>query len=232
MAEPEFDQHAGHYQEVLDQSLAAFGETTEFYARLKAQQLLAYTASTLGTPRALSCLDVGCGTGVTMACLDESFSSLSGCDISTGMVAEAAKRLPAVHLEVCQPGVALPFADRSFDVAYTACTLHHVPVADRPAFVAEMVRVVRPGGLVFTFEHNPYNPVTRAVVKGCEFDNDAILLTPREARQLFSRAGLDRLRLRYYIWFPRSLGFLRGLEPALGRVPLGGQYVLAGRRAP
>ena len=95
---------------------------------------------------------------------------------------------------------------------------------------AELARVVRPGGLVFVFEHNPWNPVTRAIVRDCPLDRDAVLLTAPETRGLLSRAGLEVVEQRYYLFFPRSLGFLRRFEPWLAWLPLGGQYYVAARK--
>jgi ubiquinone/menaquinone biosynthesis C-methylase UbiE len=42
----------------------------------------------------------------------------------------------------------IPFSDASFDVVLCTVALHHIPRADRAAAVAEMKRVVRPGGRV------------------------------------------------------------------------------------
>ena len=41
---------------------------------------------------------------------------------------------------------ALPFADGSFDLVASTLMLHHLPKQDRPACVAEMLRVLKPGG--------------------------------------------------------------------------------------
>ena len=35
-------------------------------------------------------------------------------------------------------------------------------------------------GQLIIFEHNPLNPITRKIVKECEYDEDAILLTPKK----------------------------------------------------
>ena len=51
-----------------------------------------------------------------------------------------------------------------------------------PAFVAELARVVRPGGLVVVFEHNPLNPLTRLVVSRVTFDDGVRLLRSGERR--------------------------------------------------
>ena len=47
------------------------------------------------------------------------------------------------------------------DATYATCVMHHVPRARWRLFASELGRVTRPGGTVLTFEHNPYNPLTR-----------------------------------------------------------------------
>ena len=53
-------------------------------------------------------------------------------------------------------GVRLPFAEGAFDISHSSNVLEHV--TDPAAFVDEMVRVVRPGGLVFLAFTNWYSP--------------------------------------------------------------------------
>ena len=68
-----------------------------------------------------------------------------------------------------------------------------------------MRRVCRPGGLIVLFEHNPWNPLTRRAVRGCEFDRDAELLSRREASRLLSEAGVEDRRGRYILFFTAEL---------------------------
>ncbi len=68
---------------------------------------------------------------------------VEGLDCSVAMLAEASRRHPAhtfTHGDVC----ALPYADATFDVVTTVFTLRNFP--DRDAGLAEMLRVLRPGG--------------------------------------------------------------------------------------
>ena len=104
---------------------------------------------------------------------------LVGLDVSAEMTSRAAERNPGVEYVVSDAAM-FPFADSTFDVAFASCVLHHVPRGERAALVAELARVVRPGGLVSVLEHNPINPATRLVVARCEFDEDAVLLRMRE----------------------------------------------------
>lgn len=91
------------------------------------------------------CLEVGCGTGLVLERVARFARHAEGIDLSEGMLQRARER----GLRVRQgSAVELPYADASFDVAYSFKVLAHVPDVDRA--LAEMFRVVRPGGhLVF-----------------------------------------------------------------------------------
>lgn len=86
-------------------------------------------------------LDVGCGTGW----LARHFSDYTGIDGSPDAVAEAGRLGRDVRLgDVGEP---LPFPDASFDGVVLKDLLEHV--TDPVAVVAEVHRVLRPGGRVF-----------------------------------------------------------------------------------
>lgn len=174
-------------------------------------------------------LDVGCGVGLTDRYLGE-LSSVVGVDISPGVLEVAREANPGVWY-VEYDGKRLPFEDESFDLAFTICVLHHVPVAGWSAFIAEISRCVRPGGLVALFEHNPFNPLTRLVVHRCAFDKDVTLLRRSKAVRLLREAGLELVESAFILFFPWRVPALNALELHLGRVPLGSQYFVAGRKA-
>ena len=58
----------------------------------------------------------------------------------------------------------------------------------------------------------------------CAFDHDAILLRAGTLARSLKASGWQVLRIRYHVFFPQVLKALRVIEPALGRIPLGGQY--------
>jgi SAM-dependent methyltransferase len=125
----------------------------------------------------------------------------------------------------------LPFVDGTFDVAFTACVFHHIEPDARRRWAAELARVVRPGGAVIVFEHNPLNPLTRMVVRRVPFDAGVKLLGGRETRRHLRAAGLHVSSPVYYGFFPRLLAALRPAEPWLRWLPMGAQYYVVGRRA-
>ena len=174
-------------------------------------------------------LDVGCGIGLAERSLASRVRTVVAGDVSAAMIEEARGLVPEVKF-IHLPPRGLPFDDGAFDVQFCYCVYHHVPLHERRAMVAELARVVRPGGLLFVFEHNPYNPVTRKIVRDCPLDRDAVLLAPRETRDLLRGADLEVIEQRYYLFFPKLLGFLRRIEPWLGWLPLGGQYYVVARK--
>src|SRR5262249_36755906 len=127
-------------------------------------------------------------------------------------------------------GEAIPFGDAEFDVCFAVCVLHHVPPGDRGALLGQMRRVCRPGGLIVLFEHNPWNPLTRRAVRGCEFVRGAQLLSRGAAWRLLSAAGVSDQGGRFILFFTRESALLRGVERRLGWLPLGAQYAVFGQR--
>lgn len=65
----------------------------------------------------------------------------------------------------------------------------------------------------------------------CEFDRDAIMLTPPEARKLLRSGGFEILRTDFRFIFPRALRALRMIEDFVYRLPLGTQYQILCRKA-
>jgi len=106
----------------------------------------------LALPAGLKWLDVGCGNGAFTEMLVDRCapSAVSGIDPSEGQLRYARER-PASRLASFQLGdaMALPFAEHEFDSAVMALVIFFVP--DPAKGVAEMVRVVRPGGWVSAY---------------------------------------------------------------------------------
>ncbi len=102
-------------------------------------------------------LDVGCGTGALAAWIQRAGYAVTGVDASVGMLAQA--RDGGVGAVFAAYSTALPFPDGAFDLALSVATMHHLETEERvAATIAEMGRVVRPGGHVLIWDHNPLNP--------------------------------------------------------------------------
>jgi SAM-dependent methyltransferase len=121
-------------------------------------------------------------------------------------------------------GPTIDAPDASFDVAFSACVFHHIPHEEHAHWLEELRRVVRPGGMVAIFEHNPLNPLTVRAVNTCPFDANARLIRARALKRSLGLAGWQRPAVRYHMFFPRRLAALRPIEPFLTWLPLGAQY--------
>jgi SAM-dependent methyltransferase len=223
-----FDRYGETYAEKLQEALGGLG-SRDFFAEVKARILLRVAERRLGPSGDLSVLDVGCGPGLTDAFLTGKFKLLAGVDVSPRMVERAREANPTARYEVYD-GSRLPFESGSFDLSFAICVLHHVEPPARPAFAAEAARVTRPGGLVAVLEHNPLNPLTRAVVHRCEFDEGVDLVGMRETKRLLASIGADSIESRYILFFPWQAEFFRRAEHMLGALPLGAQYIVTATR--
>ena len=105
-------------------------------------------------------LDVACGTGRTLAQIAEAHPELKlyGLDLSPYYVQEARGTLadvPNVSL-VAENAEHMPFADALFDVVTSVYLFHELPRNARRKVIAEMHRVLRPGGLLVIEDSGQY----------------------------------------------------------------------------
>lgn len=149
------------FQQRLDRQAAA---SREFRAPLYARA---------GLPQAGRVLDVGCGSGGVTRDLVAAAprATVVAMDLDPAMARQARTVLPETHV-LRGDGCALPFADACFDVA--VCNLVLMWNERPQALVAELARVVRPGGTVLASMepdyggkvHYPENPLIDLVFQG------------------------------------------------------------------
>lgn len=98
-------------------------------------------------PQGGAVLDAGCGTGALSAAIGRRDASarLTGVDLSEAFLVAARARMPGGRF-MAGDITRLDLPDHAFDAALSLLVLQFVP--DRAAAAAELVRVVKPGGLV------------------------------------------------------------------------------------
>jgi len=219
-----FDAYADNYEQLNEKSQRASGEPPAYFAEYK----LRCIERLVGPGHDEPILDYGCGVGALTERLATRFSRTAGYDPSADCVERARARVPAGTFY----GQTEEIPDRHFGIVVVANVLHHVPPADRPALIQLLMQKLQPGsGRLVVFEHNPLNPLTRRAVAACEFDDDAILLWPRELPKLLRDNGAVRVRRDFIVFFPRALAALRWSEPHLSWLPLGAQMMVVGTAA-
>ncbi|MGC4103014.1 class I SAM-dependent methyltransferase [Ferruginibacter sp.] len=221
----DFDQFANEYRSIHSSNVQLSGADSFYFVQMKVELVAGFEKD-----GPLNVLDIGCGDGATEFFMHHYFSSwqLEGIDVAEKTIAEAQeKNIPNSHFQLYN-GRQLPFADNSIDIVYIACVLHHIDFSIHQTIMSEVYRVLKKGGRLYFFEHNPLNPVTRHLVNTCVFDKDAVLLKYTYAKKLLRQNNFASIQNRFIIFFPRKKfwkPFVQ-LEKYLTWLPLGGQYFL------
>jgi 2-polyprenyl-3-methyl-5-hydroxy-6-metoxy-1,4-benzoquinol methylase len=215
-----FDAFAANYQELVTENIRITGETSDYFAAYKAR----YIARKIALPQGSRILDFGCGVGLLAEHLMKVLpgGQVDGFDVSKESIERVSENLQRQGTF----STSLAALGGEYDVIVLSNVLHHVKPSDREGLIHRAASRLAIGGKLVIFEHNPFNPLTRWAVSQCPFDEDAVLLTNREARGYFQRGGLRLMRRDFIVFFPRWLRWLRRLEPFLHWCPLGAQYVV------
>lgn len=228
MRQSEFDSFADEYHRLHAGNIRLSGEGPDYFANQKAQM----TARLIGSLSPdESILDFGTGVGNSLLPLRGHFPGcgITAIDVSQKSLDIAQTRCGSevsfAHFDGCH----VPAADGTFSLAFAACVFHHIDHAEHAALLLELKRVLRPGGWLAIFEHNPLNPLTVHAVNTCEFDRNARLIPARKMRNALLRAGFTSAAVHYSVFFPGFLRFARPLEHGLRWLPLGAQYCALAR---
>jgi ubiquinone/menaquinone biosynthesis C-methylase UbiE len=156
-------------------------------------------------------LDVGCGSGEIARAFAQQGWQVTGCDISAGMIETARQHAGAPTLEwvILEPGRGLPFPNESFDAVVSSSVLEYV--SDLPSHLAEIVRVLRPGGWYFATVPDMRHPARHAeeakrrrVSHSLWFQ--LLRLSPWRANYVYLRLSINRFALPGWASLMQSAG--------------------------
>ena len=145
-------------------------------------------------------LDLGCAGGFMAEALAQRGANVTGIDPAEGTIEVARQHARKSGLGIGYDvgfGEALPYADASFDAVVCVDVLEHV--ADLNQVLAQVARVLRPGGL-FLFDTINRNSLARLATITLAEDvlrllprgthDPAMFIKPRELRRALLGAGL------------------------------------------
>jgi 2-polyprenyl-6-hydroxyphenyl methylase / 3-demethylubiquinone-9 3-methyltransferase len=171
-------------------------------------------------------LDLGCGGGFMAEALADRGAHVTGIDPAEKAIAIARAHSGTTGHDIAYDmgvGEALPYSEARFDTVVCVDVLEHV--SDLDQVLAEVARVLRPGGL-FLFDTINRNPLARLATITIAEDilgllprgthDPAMYIRPAELRAALARAGLAPGPMTGL--GPRGIN--RRGDPTFGRLPL------------
>jgi SAM-dependent methyltransferase len=107
----------------------------------------------IGEQTGLHILELGCGTGHWLKVLQTSENYITGLDFSSGMLQRAQSLVRGIDL-IRGRAERLPWSAGSFDRVFCINAIHHF--VDKPAFLTEVRRILRPAGMFLTVGLDPH----------------------------------------------------------------------------
>lgn len=224
MKKTDFDLYTQNYNRFLREQTIFFTRREAYFAYQKTKIVREKVSF---EPNRI--LEFGCGIGGNIPFLRKMFQSseIMGSDVSALSLDVARQSNPGIYFW-CEGQKGVGFDN--FDLIFIAGVFHHILISERLDIVKLLYTRLVPGGSLFVFEHNPYNPVTCNIVRNCPYDKGVILLRPYELDTLLQQGGLEIVERGFSLFFPPWLKWILPLERYLGWLPLGGQYWVFARK--
>jgi SAM-dependent methyltransferase len=229
-----FDQVARDYEKIHNRSLPPGVHSADFISQ-RAANVIRWISDGYAD-KEFFYLDFGCGNGRMLKTLLESDAvkqlveqgrlRLFGFDTSAESINEAKSLMGDDRVRLVSDLQHLP-GDVRFDFVISCHVFHHIPPVERAETVAGLASRMKPSSRLVIWEHNPFNPITRLLVKACPFDDDARLLTLHTTKTLFGKNSFRYLEHAYVNVFPPRwlrLDAVSAIEVKLSRLPIGAQY--------
>ncbi len=220
MKKTEFDYLSSNYDETLKRSFPKSLEEVNYFSTYKIK--LAYELAR--KKKNIHILDFGCGTGTSLKLFSNYFksSNLWGYDVSKESIKKIKKRNNYIKLTTNLKKI----PKKKFDLIFISNVLHHINKKNHNKILSYCRNFLNEKGELFIFEHNPINPITNYIFKNAPIDKNAEMISSKNLVGSALKAKLKIISLKYTLFFPKQLSFLRFLEKFLVWLPLGAQYLL------
>ncbi len=132
-------------------------------------------------------LEIGCGTGLYSNLLRQDFSQLIATDLNKGMLDELNKNYPDIKTLQADATNLAGFKDEMFDLVFCMSVLHHIDEGKRLRALAELRRVLKPGGHLVVCEPYWRHPLPLLF----QFIQGEPVFSRTYLREIFGQAGFE-----------------------------------------
>jgi trans-aconitate methyltransferase len=223
-----FDSYSKNYNELVNDAIRQTGYDADNLVSAKLHKLRTLFPSL--SEKTFRLLDFGCGVGNLYGQVLNFFPTAvyTGVDPSKDSIRKARSRFQADA--DFQESDSNQWEANGYDLIFSAGVFHHIPHLEHTKLINKLSSLLNQGGRLVIWEHNPLNPVTQKIVKDCPFDEDAVLVPSKNLKSHFTRVSLTNVQVIYTTFFPKFLSALNFMDPYLGWLPLGGQYLVTGQK--
>ena len=223
-----FDSYSKSYNKLLNNSIRQTGYDAENIVAAKLHKLRGLFPSLSEKPFRL--LDFGCGVGNLYGQIVEFFPAAiySGVDSSKDSILKARSHY---HGDAnFQEDSCKEWETNEYDLIFSSGVFHHIPHVEHKVLIDKLSSLLKKEGILVIWEHNPLNPVTQRIVRDCPFDEDAVFVSSKNLKNLFTRVSLSNVQVIYTTFFSKFLSTLNFMDPYLDWLPLGAQYLVTGQK--
>lgn len=216
-----FDNYVEDYEELTNKNLRFFNKSRNYFDSYKIE----IAKEIYKTPKKV--LDFGCGIGLCIPFIKKNFSKsdIYATDTSEKSLNYLSKKYHDINILKTDE---LYNHKNYFDLIIIVGVFHHIIKKERRNLMKEIKSLLKNRGKFIIFEHNPYNFVTRKLVKMCPYDDGVELIKMNELKEIINTSNLKIFDKGFTLFFPSILDFLRKFEKYLKFLPFGGQYYIAG----
>ncbi len=153
----------------------------------------------------MSCLDVGCGHGVTTYMLSKHFRSVIGIDFSGSAIKTAKKLLDKMNVTNAEVFVAdfdnFCLKENCVDIIFIKDVLHHVDNAKK---LLEKLRPITKSGLIIGAENNGTSPFIQLSGRILKHERGVLKFNKKYLRDIILSAGFKEVDIWTFSYFPYS----------------------------
>jgi SAM-dependent methyltransferase len=147
--------------------------------------------------RPLRILDFGCGCGrlTRFLAVRPDLWAAHGCDVNPEHVRWCQENLPTVRTQRAELLPPAPYGDGTFDLVYCLSVFTHLPQARAARWLAELRRILEPGGLLITTTHGQ---AALEILRCSQLHREMFRVTPEAVEELIERFHREKFHFLAY----------------------------------